>query len=170
MVASSEGYIGYVISDVARLMRMVFDRRVRELGLTRAQWLVMTRLYRRPGASRARAGAGDGAVSRLRRFVLRLVLLVGVPLAVAMGGFAVWLHGGRYVNTENAYVKADIAQVAPEVAGRVIEVAVRNYLPVTAGQLLFRLDAEPYQLALERAEAELDGARAQVETLRASVR
>jgi MarR family transcriptional regulator for hemolysin len=46
-----DGYIGYVLSDVARLMRMVFDRRVRGIGLTRAQWLVLTRLYRRPGAS-----------------------------------------------------------------------------------------------------------------------
>jgi len=40
-----------VLSDVARLMRTVFDRRVRDIGLTRAQWLVLTRLYRRPGAS-----------------------------------------------------------------------------------------------------------------------
>jgi len=46
-----DGYIGYVLSDVARLIRMVFDRRVRGIGLTRAQWLVLTRLYRRPGAS-----------------------------------------------------------------------------------------------------------------------
>ncbi len=46
-----EGYIGYMLSDVARLIRTVFDRRVRSLGLTRAQWLVLTRLYRRPGAS-----------------------------------------------------------------------------------------------------------------------
>ena len=36
---------------MARLLRTVFDRRVREIGLTRAQWLVLTRLYRRPGAS-----------------------------------------------------------------------------------------------------------------------
>ena len=40
-----------MLSDVARLIRTVFDRRVRSLGLTRAQWLVLTRLYRRPGAS-----------------------------------------------------------------------------------------------------------------------
>ena len=32
-------------------MRTVFDRRVRRLGLTRAQWLMLTRLYRRPGTS-----------------------------------------------------------------------------------------------------------------------
>jgi MarR family transcriptional regulator for hemolysin len=46
-----DGYIGYMLSDVARLIRMIFDRRVRDIGLTRAQWLVLTRLYRRPGAS-----------------------------------------------------------------------------------------------------------------------
>ena len=46
-----DGYIGYMLSDVARLIRTVFDRRVRKLGLTRAQWLLLTRLHRRPGAS-----------------------------------------------------------------------------------------------------------------------
>ena len=40
-----------MLSDVARLIRTVFDRRVRDMGLTRGQWLVLTRLYRRPGAS-----------------------------------------------------------------------------------------------------------------------
>lgn len=47
----ADDHIGYMISDVARLLRTVFDRRVRAMGLTRAQWLVLTRLYRRPGAS-----------------------------------------------------------------------------------------------------------------------
>src|SRR4030088_175438 len=48
---NTEEYIGVVISDVARLLRTEFDRRVRRLGITRAQWLVLTRLHRRPGAS-----------------------------------------------------------------------------------------------------------------------
>ena len=51
MSPDDDEYIGYVLSDVARLIRTVFDRRVRDIGLTRAQWLVLTRLYRRPGAS-----------------------------------------------------------------------------------------------------------------------
>jgi MarR family transcriptional regulator for hemolysin len=46
-------HIGFLVSDVARLMRTAFDRRVRRLGLTRAQWLVLTRLSRRPGASQS---------------------------------------------------------------------------------------------------------------------
>jgi MarR family transcriptional regulator, transcriptional regulator for hemolysin len=48
---NTDDYIGVVISDVARLLRTEFDRRVRKLGITRAQWLVLTRLHRHPGAS-----------------------------------------------------------------------------------------------------------------------
>jgi DNA-binding MarR family transcriptional regulator len=42
-----------MIADVARLLRTAFDRRVRGLGLTRVQWLGLTRLYRHPGASQS---------------------------------------------------------------------------------------------------------------------
>lgn len=48
---NTDDYIGVVISDVARLLRTEFDRRVRKLGITRSQWLVLTRLHRHPGAS-----------------------------------------------------------------------------------------------------------------------
>src|SRR3954471_5553728 len=48
---NTDEFIGVMISDVARLLRTAFDRRVRRLGITRAQWLVLTRLHRRPGAS-----------------------------------------------------------------------------------------------------------------------
>ncbi len=51
--ADDERHIGFLISDVARLMRTAFDRRVRGLGLTRSQWLVINRLYRRPGATQS---------------------------------------------------------------------------------------------------------------------
>ena len=53
MSSEDERHIGFLISDVARLMRTAFDRRVRRLGLTRSQWLVINRLYRRPGATQS---------------------------------------------------------------------------------------------------------------------
>jgi MarR family transcriptional regulator, transcriptional regulator for hemolysin len=52
-VPNTDDYIGVVIADVARLLRTAFDRRVRRLGITRAQWLVLTRLHRHPGASQS---------------------------------------------------------------------------------------------------------------------
>jgi MarR family transcriptional regulator, transcriptional regulator for hemolysin len=53
MTPDDEQYIGYTITDVARLMRTVFERRVRAVGLTRAQWLVIARVHRRPGLSQS---------------------------------------------------------------------------------------------------------------------
>jgi MarR family transcriptional regulator for hemolysin len=48
-----ERHLGFLISDVARLMRTAFDRRARRLGLTRSQWLVINRLHRHPGATQS---------------------------------------------------------------------------------------------------------------------
>lgn len=104
---------------------------------------------------------------RMRAGLVRLFLLVGVPAVVIVGGLFIWQLGGRYITTENAYLKADIVQIAPEVAGRVVEVAVRDHAHVKTGDLLLRIDPEPFQLALTRAEAELDSARSAVETTRA---
>ena len=42
---------GFLLNDVARLMRTAYDRRIRKLGLTRAQWWVLTHLYRGNGVS-----------------------------------------------------------------------------------------------------------------------
>jgi MarR family transcriptional regulator, transcriptional regulator for hemolysin len=44
---------GFIMNDVARLMRTTFDRRVRSLGLTRSQWWVLTHLYRNDGVTQS---------------------------------------------------------------------------------------------------------------------
>lgn len=101
---------------------------------------------------------------------LRTLALIGVPLLVVIGAVIAWLHGGRYASTENAFVKADITQMASEVGGRIIEVRVQDHASVAAGDVLLRLDPAPYRLALARAEAEIDSARAAVEQLKVSLR
>lgn len=53
MAPDDERYIGHMIVDVARLLRTVCDRRVRKVGLTRAQWLAVARLHHRPGLSQS---------------------------------------------------------------------------------------------------------------------
>jgi membrane fusion protein (multidrug efflux system) len=105
-----------------------------------------------------------------RRRLLRPLLLLGLPLLVATAAVVVWQRGGRYITTENAYVKADIVQIAPDVSGRVVDVAIRDHAQVKAGDVLLRIDPEPYRLALAKAEAELDVTRTQVETARATYR
>ncbi|MFC0666704.1 HlyD family secretion protein [Azotobacter chroococcum] len=74
-----------------------------------------------------------------------------------------YLCADRYTPyTQQARVEALVVGVAPEVAGRVTGVAVRNNQSVEAGQLLFELDPEPYRIAVERARAELESTRRQV--------
>jgi membrane fusion protein, multidrug efflux system len=103
-----------------------------------------------------------------RTAAVRLVLLVVLPLVAVVVGVAIWQQGGRFISTDDAYVKADIAQISPEVSGRVVDVAVHDQTPVNSGDVLVRLDPEPYQLALDKADAALDQARIQVENARAT--
>lgn len=93
---------------------------------------------------------------------MRLLLLVAVPLVVVAAAGMMWLRGGRHVSTDNAYVKADIVQLASEIPGRLLEVAVKDHTQVKAGDVVLRLDPEPYKLSLAKAEAEVDAARAVV--------
>jgi len=102
--------------------------------------------------------------------LVRPLALFGVPLLVLACALAFWLQGGRYASTENAFVKADIAQIASEIPGRILEVRVRDHAVVAEGDLLVRLDPEPYRLALAKADAEIDSARAIVEALKVSLR
>ena len=107
---------------------------------------------------------------RIGRKLARALLLLGVPLAVVAIALYYYATGGRHLETDNAYVKTHIVAVSAEVAGRVAEVAVRDNQAVAQGQLLFRIDAVPFETALARARAQLANARTEVETLRAEHR
>ena len=102
--------------------------------------------------------------------LVRALLLLGVPLVVIAAGLHFYAQGGRHMETDNAYVKAHIVAVSAEVAGHVAEVAVRDNQTVEPGQLLFRIDAAPFEMAVARANAQLANARTEVETLRAEHR
>jgi membrane fusion protein (multidrug efflux system) len=103
---------------------------------------------------------------RFRRFAL----LVVVPAIVGVVAGGLYLHGGRYVDTDNAYVKADLVTVSPDVAGTVKEVLVQENQAVSAGQVLFRIDPASYQVAVDQAEARLAQVRTDLLALTASYR
>jgi membrane fusion protein (multidrug efflux system) len=115
------------------------------------------------------APSADTAAPRGRR-TKRLILLVVVPLLAGIVGLFVYLAGGRHVETDNAYVKADKTPVSAEVSGTVKEVLIEENEPVKAGQVLFRLDAEPFRVAVAKAEAKLAQVRTQHAAMRASYR
>lgn len=108
--------------------------------------------------------------ARSRRQRTRLLLLVVVPLIAAAIALAFYLNGGRYVATDNAYVKADKVPVSTEVSGAVEDVLVHENQAVSAGQVLFRLDPAPFQVAVAKAEAKLAQVRTDLSALQASYR
>ena len=105
-----------------------------------------------------------------RRRLQRLLLLGVVPAIVLLGGAVVYLKGGRFVETENAYVKADLVPVSTEVSGAVKEVFVTENQAVQAGQPLFRLDDAPFRVAVAKAQAKLAQVRTDLAALKAGYR
>ena len=97
---------------------------------------------------------------------LRTMLMLIVPALLLLGGGYYWLTSGASVSTDDAQVKQDIVSVSPQVNGQVVAVFVRNGARVKRGDLLFRIDPQPYQVALEQAEAQLANARLQTVQLR----
>ena len=74
--------------------------------------------------------------ARISRRTLRSILLVVVPLAAAAAGFALYLGGGRYITTDNAYVGAQKVLITPDISGKVHRVMVREGQHVKAGDEL----------------------------------
>jgi membrane fusion protein (multidrug efflux system) len=109
-------------------------------------------------------------VRRMSRRLVARAFMWSLPVLAVAVGIVAWLMAGRYVGTDNAYVKGDRVLIAPEVPGVIAEVAVQENQRVTRGQLLFRIQDESYRLALARAESELETVRAEVRGLRASYR
>jgi membrane fusion protein (multidrug efflux system) len=95
----------------------------------------------------------------------RLVLMWAVPVLVLLGGLAYWYSLQGKVSTDNAYVKIDKVSVSAEIGGKIVAVAVREDQQVKAGDLLFRIDPEPYSLQLRQADASIAAAQANVAAL-----
>ncbi len=100
----------------------------------------------------------------------RFFLLVFVPLVALVVAGAAYLRGGRYVETENAYVKADKVPISAEVSGAIQEVQVKENQTVAAGQALFCLNPAPFEVAVRKAQAQLAQVATDVAALKASYR
>lgn len=114
----------------------------------------------------------DQAVSLPRRSLwvraLRPLLMLVVPLLIVAAGAYYFLTAGRSVSTDNAYVAQDKVSISSDVTGRVVAVNVRESQGVHRGDVLFTIDPEPFRIALEQADANLAGARAQVAEMRST--
>lgn len=117
--------------------------------------------------SSAEAAPTPPAVPGWRRR-LRLPLMTLGPVILAVAGAYLYLTGGRYESTDDAYVRTARIDVSANVSGRIQALAVHDNQLVRKGELLFRLDDAPFRIAVEEARAKLAAARLHVASLKAA--
>jgi membrane fusion protein, multidrug efflux system len=126
-----------------------------------------------PSAVGARRSGIDGrpAIIGRRRSLrqkLRLPLMIAGPVVVLLAAAYWYLTGGRYVSTDDAYVQTARVAISTDISGRVVEIDVHDNDRVKAGQVLFRLDPRPFQIAVEEAKAQLATVRYQIHAMKAT--
>jgi membrane fusion protein, multidrug efflux system len=107
-------------------------------------------------------------MTRWRRPVL-IVLAVVALAAAAVVGVRWWRFYRTHVSTDDAYVRADIAQVTPRIPGTIVELAVQENTRVEQGDLIVRLDRAEYEVKLREAEAAVSRAIRTAEEMKAAV-
>jgi membrane fusion protein, multidrug efflux system len=98
----------------------------------------------------------------LGRRLGKLLLMLSVP-AILIGG-ATWYYiaNDHFVSTDNAYVQQDKVSVSSEVGGRIVFVGVKENQHVNVGDLLFRIEPEPFRIAIAQADATIAAAQVKV--------
>jgi membrane fusion protein (multidrug efflux system) len=80
-----------------------------------------------------------------------------VVLLIVIGfGVHFWRESHAYVSTDNAYVNADRIELAAQVSGPIVAIHIQDQQTVKKGDVLVEIDPQPYQLAVDAAEAQLD--------------
>jgi membrane fusion protein (multidrug efflux system) len=104
-----------------------------------------------------------------KKSLRRPLMFALLPVALIVGGYF-YLTGGAVMSTDNAYVQADMVGLSTDVAGIVTQVLVQDNQKVAKGDILFKLDSLQFQLALDRAEAQIGNTGNDLVALQASYR
>lgn len=99
----------------------------------------------------------------LHKRPLAIVLLLGAVLVLLVGAGWYWGVSQQYVSTENAFLQGNLVRVAPQVSGPIAAVLVEENAHVEKGDLLVRLDASDYKVALQQARTRLSAAKARLQ-------
>jgi membrane fusion protein (multidrug efflux system) len=127
-------------------------------------------LLKFPNEPEAKRRPRPASLVALVRARLRLILLVIVPGLALLAGLAVYLAGGRYISTDNAYVGAEKVLVTPDISGKIAAVMVKEGQHVAPGATLFEIDPAPFRLALAQAQGKLDGVRTDFNNLKSNLK
>lgn len=91
----------------------------------------------------------------------RILLTCFIVVAALLMANYVWHYYELAPRTRDGHIRADVIDVATDVSGLLTEVDVHGNMPVKRGQVLFKVDPQRFEIALSKAQATLDSARAQ---------
>jgi membrane fusion protein (multidrug efflux system) len=106
--------------------------------------------------------------SRTARIV-RIVIIVLVIGAVAVGGVRLCAYLNTYESTDDAQIDGHINAVSGRISGNVVAVLAEDEQFVKAGDVLVRIDPRDYEVAVAKAEADLQDAEAALESSRIDI-
>jgi membrane fusion protein (multidrug efflux system) len=86
---------------------------------------------------------------------IKKMIVTGSITIVILSAFMMWVYSEFFANTDNAYVNANIVQIAPRITGQVTTLFVTNNDYVKQNQSIFNIDPSTYQVALLKAEAQV---------------
>ena len=104
----------------------------------------------------------------LNKARLRRVLMIGGVLVVACVSAWFYLTGGRYITSDDAYVRSNKLMVSTDVSGLIKSVNVKEGQQVRTGDVLFSIDPQPFQISLDNAHAALAQAVQDADAARAT--
>ncbi len=99
----------------------------------------------------------------------RLIVLAVVVAALVVGGVYVWKYLNTYESTDDAQIDGHINAVSGRITGNVIEVLAEDEQIVKAGDVLVRIDPRDYEVAVAKADADLQDAEAALQTSRIDI-
>lgn len=122
-----------------------------------------------PPATTRAAASPMGRLRRSRELLLRLAVILAAGLIVVL--FATqwdrWVGGSIRQVTDDAYVRGDITPLSAKVEGYVRRVAVDDFQRVKQGDPLITIEDDDYRAKVAQAEADLLGAQAAIDNLKA---
>ena len=97
----------------------------------------------------------------------RFILLVLLPSLIILFTLGYFYSLGRYINTENAYIKAPIVSIQSEISGRIDQVYVKNNQKISKGEKLFKIDVAKLNLDLAEQKEILSNTFQEIENIKA---
>jgi membrane fusion protein (multidrug efflux system) len=101
--------------------------------------------------------------------LIRFILLIVIPTLIVLFSIGFYYSLGRYIKTENAYIKAPIISIQSQISGRIVDVYIEDNQNVNVGDKLFKLDTSKLKLDLLEQQENLNTIKQEIENRKAKL-